>query len=225
MNRGGRLWRHREFLLLWSGQSISDVGTAISIVVLPLVAVVYLHADAIEVGALAALEYLPWLLIGLPAGVWVDRSGKRMLMLWCDAIRAVLLGSVPVAAAWDALTIGQLFAVAFGTGLATVVFQVAYQTYVPVVVERDDLPEANAKLLGSGSVAQFAGPGIGGLLVQLVRAPFALIADAASYLISAVSLLLMRTPEPRPEGEHAESVRPRSWPGRSSSGAIHCCGR
>jgi MFS family permease len=201
------LIRHRDFLLLWGGQTVSDVGTAISIVVLPLIAVVYLHAGGIAVGALGAAEWLPWLLIGLPAGVWVDRSRRRLLMLNCDIVRAALLASIPVAAAYDALHMAQLYAVAFGTGLATVVFQVAYQAYPPTVVTREQLPEANAKLLGSQSVAQFVGPGIGGLLVESFRAPFALIADAASYVVSFVSLAVIRAPEPRPTRTQHESVR------------------
>jgi MFS family permease len=207
MTRTGRLWGHRDFLLLWGGQTVSDVGTAISVVVLPLIAVVSLHADGVEVGALSAAEWLPWLLIGLPAGVWVDRSRRRILMLSCDVVRAVLLASVPVAAALEALRLGQLFVVAFGVGLATVVFQVSYQAYPPVIVPTEDLPEANAKLLGSGSVAQFVGPGIGGLLVQAVRAPYALVADAVSYLVSMLSLLLIRTPEAKPVPAEHESVR------------------
>lgn len=195
MTSRGRLWRHRNFLLLWTGQTISEVGSAISLVVLPLIAVVYLHAGGFAVGALTAAEWVPWLLIGLPAGVWVDRSRRRLLMLGCDLARAALLATIPVAAALDALRLWQLFAVAFGVGLANVVFQIAYQAYPPVLVPTEDLPEANAKLLGSGSVAQFVGPGVGGLLVQAVRAPYALIADAASYLLSFVSLLLIRAPE------------------------------
>jgi predicted MFS family arabinose efflux permease len=202
-----RLLRHRDFVLLWGGQSASDIGTAISVVVIPLIAVVYLHATPIEVGALSAVEWLPWLLIGLPAGVWVDRSRRRRLMLGADVIRAVLLISVPVAAALDALHIAQLYAVAFGTGLATVVFQVAYQAFPPVIVATEDLPEANAKLLGSQSVAQFVGPGVGGLLVQAVRAPYALVADAASYVLSAVALLLIRTREPQPAAAEHERLR------------------
>jgi MFS family permease len=205
----GRLWRHRDFLLLWGGQTVSDVGSAISVVVLPLIAVVYLHAGGFAVGALTAAEWVPWLLIGLPAGVWVDRSRRRVLMLASDVVRAVLLATIPLVAAVGALHLGQLYAVAFGVGLANVVFQIAYQAYPPVIVATADLPEANAKLLGSGSVAQFAGPGIGGALVQAVRAPYALIADAASYVASFASLLLIRTPERKPsapEGER-ESLR------------------
>lgn len=207
MRSRGRLWRHRDFLLLWGGQTVSDVGSAISLVVLPLIAVVYLHASGFAVGALAAAEWVPWLLIGLPAGVWVDRSRRRRLMLGCDVIRAGLLASIPIAAGLGALHLAQLFAVAFGVGLANVVFQIAYQAFPPVLVPTEDLPEANAKLLGSGSVAQLVGPGIGGLLVQAVRAPYALIADAASYLASFVSLLLIRTPEKRPSLAAPENER------------------
>lgn len=203
----GRLWRHEDFLLLWAGQSISDIGTAITALVLPLIAVVYLHASGFEVGALNAVQWLPSLLIGLPAGVWVDRSRRRILMLGADAVRALLLASVPLAAALDALRIGQLFAVAFAVGVANVVFQVAYQAFPPSLVPSADLPEANAKLLGSNSVAQVVGPGLGGLLVDAVRAPYALIADAASYVVSFVSLLLIRTPEPKPEPAEHERVR------------------
>jgi predicted MFS family arabinose efflux permease len=205
--RGGLL-RHRDFLLLWTGQSVSDVGTAVSTVVFPLIAVVYLHATAFEVGVLAGAQWLPWLLIGLPAGVWVDRSRCRPLMLGCDALRALLIASVPVAAAMGRLGLGQLFVVAMLTGVATVVFQVAYLSYIPALLGRDDLVEANAKLQGSGAVAQVVGPGIGGLLVQSFRAPFALIVDAASYVVSALALLAIRAREPRrPAATERRSIR------------------
>ncbi|HZC71045.1 MAG TPA: MFS transporter [Jatrophihabitans sp.] len=203
----GRLWRHRDFLLLWGGQTISDIGSAVSMLVLPLIAVVYLNASGFEVGALNAVQWLPSLLIGLPAGVWVDRSRRRMLMIGADAVRAVLLASVPVAAALGALGIGQLFGVAFGVGVANVVFQVSEQAYPPSLVPSEDLPEANAKLLGSSSVAQVVGPGFGGLLVQAARAPYALLADAVSYVVSLVSLLLIRAREPNPARIEHESVR------------------
>jgi hypothetical protein len=189
----------RDFRCLWGGEAISDLGSAVSGVVLPLVAVVYLHAGAFAVGALAATEWVPWLLIGLPAGVWVDRSRRRMLMLWCDVVRVVAIGSVPLAAAAGGLTLGQLFAVALVTGLATVIFQVAYQAYLPVLVDSTELAEANAKTQGTRAVAEVAGPGLAGLLVHLFRAPFALIADAASYLASAVALLAIRAQEPPPQ--------------------------
>jgi predicted MFS family arabinose efflux permease len=196
--RGG-LWRHRDFRLLWAGQSVSDFGTAISGVVLPLVAVVYLQASAFEVAALAAIEWVPWLLIGLPAGVWVDRSRRRPLMLWCDLVRTLAIGSIPLAAAFDALHLPQLYVAAAATGLSTVIFQVAYQAYLPTLIRTDELAEGNAKLQGSQTVAQVGGAGLGGLLVQLFRAPFALIADAASYVVSAAALFAIREREPAHE--------------------------
>jgi MFS family permease len=194
-----RLWRHRDFLLMWGGESVSHVGTAISLVVLPLIAVVSLHAGGLEVGALSAAEWAPWLLIGLPAGVWVDRSRRRLLMIGCDLARAALLVSIPIAAAADALRLAQLYIVAFVVGLATVVFQVAYQAYLPTLVDATNLPEANAKLQGTEAIARVAGPGLGGLFVQVFRAPYAVIADVVSYALSATALLAVRAREPRLE--------------------------
>jgi len=206
MNRAGLL-RHPDFRLLWLGQGVSDLGTAVTVVVLPLVAVIYLHSSAFEVGLLSALEWLPWLLIGLPAGVWVDRVRARPLLIWADVVRLAAIGSVPLAAAFDALTIGQLLVAGFVTGLATVVFQVAYQSYLPRLVEKADLVEGNAKLQGTQAVAGVVGPGLGGLLVHLVRAPFALLVDAASYLVSVVALLAIRSREPEPVPAQERNLR------------------
>lgn len=189
------LLRHRDFRLLWGGGGVSDLGTAISGVVLPLVAVVYLRAGAFAVGALAAAEWAPWLVIALPAGVWVDRSRCRTLMIACDLVRLCAIGSVPLTAAAGELDLGQLFAVAVVTGVATVIFQVAYQAYLPALVGTGQLAEANAKLQGTHAVAGVAGPGLGGLFVQVFRAPYALVADALSYGFSACALLRVRTRE------------------------------
>ena len=205
--RRGGLAHHRDFRLLWAGQSISDVGTAVSTIVLPLIAVVYLHASTFAIGALAAAQWVPWLLIGLPAGVWVDRSRCRPLMIGCDLLRAALIASVPVAAALDRLGMPQLFVVAGLTGFVTVVFQVAYLSYVPILLDRDDLTEGNAKLQGSSAVAQVVGPGVGGLLVQAFRAPFALVVDAASYLVSALAILAIRVREPEREPVEHRNLR------------------
>jgi MFS family permease len=189
----GRLWRDRDFTLFWAGQTVGDLGTAVSAVVLPLIAVSTLDAGPFAVGALGAAAWLPWLLIGLPAGAWVDRLPYRPVLVSCDVVRLVLIGSVPVAAAVGVLGLAQLYVVAFGTGVATVFFQVAYQAYLPTLVDRADLVEGNAKLQGSQSVAAVGGPGLGGLLSQVMRAPYALTVDAASYLVSAVTLLAIRT--------------------------------
>jgi MFS family permease len=202
-----RLYRHRDFRLLWIGQGVSDIGTAVGTVVLPLVAVVYLHATPFEVGLLAALEWLPWLLIGLPAGVWVDRSAKRPMLIRADLCRMMLIGSIPVAAACGVLTIGQLLAVGFATGVATVLFQVAYQSYLPTIVAAEDLAEGNAKLQGTQAAAGVAGPGIGGLLVQSFRAPFALVLDSVSYLVSVLALLAITAREAPTEPRAERSLR------------------
>lgn len=203
----GRLWRNRDFALFWAGQSVGDLGTSVSTVVLPLIAVTTLDASAVAVGALGAAAWLPWLLIGLPAGAWVDRLPYRPVMVGCDLARLVLIGSVPVAAAAGALGMGQLYVVAFGAGVATVFFQVAYQAYLPTLVDRDDLVEGNAKLQGSQSVAAVSGPGLGGLLSQVMRPPYALAVDAGSYLVSAVTLLAIRTGEAPREPAGREPLR------------------
>lgn len=200
--RGGLL-RHRDFRLLWIGETASSIGTAVSSVVLPLVAVVSLSASAFEVGALAAAEWLPWLLIGLPAGVLVDRSRRRPLLIWCDLARAVLIASVPIAAVADVLTIAQLLVVALVVGMASVLFQVGYTSYLPSLLHRDELIEGNAKLQGTQALARVIGPSLGGLLVHLFRVPFALVANVIGYLASASVLLAIRAREPeRPAAEH-----------------------
>lgn len=200
LSRGrGGLARHRDFRLLWSGETISQLGSQVSVLVLPLVAVLYLHASTFEVGVLTALESVAFLLVGLPAGAWCDRLRRRPVMIASDLIRAILLASIPAAAALGALTLGQLFAVALLHGIATVFFDVSYQSYLPSLVEHHELMEGNAKLGASQSVAQVAGPALGGLLVQVLTAPFAVVADAVSFLASAICMRAIRSSEPPPE--------------------------
>lgn len=193
--RRGGLLRERNFRLLWFGETTSTVGTTISRVALPLVAVVTLQASIFQVSLLTAAGWLPWLVVGLPAGAWVDRLPRRPLMLVCDAASLLLLVSVPVAAWAGILTLGQLLGVALLTGVASVFFQTAYQVYLPDVVDHEHLAEANAKLQGSESAAQVAGPGLAGLIAQGAGAATGLIADALSFLVSAVCLLRIRARE------------------------------
>jgi MFS family permease len=183
-------------MMLWVGQSISEIGSAVTIVALPFAAVVILHATTFEVGLLAAAGTACFLFVALPAGLVVDRVAKRRLMIVCDASRMLLLGSVVVAAALGALTLIQLYAVAVLTGLATVFFDVAYQSYVPSLIERDRLHDGNGKLGATQAFAQVAGPGLGGALFGLFRAG-AMAVDAISYGVSTVTLLLIRAREPR----------------------------
>jgi MFS family permease len=195
----GGLWRHADFLKLWSAQSISQLGTQISGIALPLVALYTLHATAFQVAALGTVEFLPFLLFTLPAGVWVDRLRRRWIMIVADSGRALTLGSVPVAFALGDLTLAQLYVVGFLTGTLTVFFDVSYQSYLPSIVEREQLVDGNAKLEITRSGAQILGPGLGGLLVHAITAPYTVLADAISYLWSASFLFGIRKPEAVPE--------------------------
>jgi MFS family permease len=193
--RGG-LIRHRDFRLLWLGDTVSQAGTAITALALPLAAVTTLHATPFEVGVLVAAEYVAFLLLGLPAGAWIDRLRRRPVLIASDLARAAVLATIPLAAALDVLTLGQLYVVAFVVGVFTVFFDVSYQSYLPALVEHGDLVEGNAKLQASQTVAQVASPGVGGALVQALTAPFALLADAISFVVSALCLRAIRTQEP-----------------------------
>jgi MFS family permease len=196
--RTGLLY-HPDFRRLWAGDAISQLGTMVTLIALPLLAVGTLHATPFEVGLLTTFETLAFLLVGLPAGAWVDRMRRRNVLVTCDVVRAVLLGSLPVAAYLDVLTLGQLYAVALANSMFTVFFDVAYQSYLPPLVGREHLVEANAKLQGTQSVARVGGPSLGGFLVQALTAPYALVANSLSYLWSAVWVGAIRYREPRPE--------------------------
>src|SRR6266849_2300555 len=156
------LWRHRDFLLLWTGQSISELGSAVTVLALPLTAVVVLRASVFQVGLLSAATTVPFLLVALPAGLVVDRVAKRTLMIGCDAARMLIIGSVPITAGLGELTLFQLYAVAVATGVLTVFFDVAYQSYTPALIGTDQLTDGNGKLQATQSFAQVAGPGLGG---------------------------------------------------------------
>ncbi|MGW4470447.1 MFS transporter [Nonomuraea sp. NPDC004354] len=182
------LLRHRGFLLLFGADTISQVGTQVSMVALPLVAVVALRATPFEMGLLVAAETAAFLLIGLPAGVWVDRLRRRPILITGDLARAALLASVPVAWWLGVLSMPQLYVVGLCVSVATVFFDVAYQSYLPSLVERDRIVEGNAKLEIVRSGAQVAGPGAAGWLVHLVTAPVAILVDAVSFLLSGLLL-------------------------------------
>ncbi|MGO9278323.1 MAG: MFS transporter [Streptosporangiaceae bacterium] len=195
VSRPSSLWRHRDFMLLWTGQSVSELGSAVTIVALPLTAVVLLGASTLQVGLLSAAGTLPFLLIALPAGLIVDRTAKRRLMICCDLARMLIIGSIPAAYALGVLTIAQLYAAALLAGVLTVFFDVAYQSYVPGLIGSEQLVDGNGKLGATQSFAQVAGPGLGGALFGFLRAG-AMSADAVSYGVSSASMLLIRAPEP-----------------------------
>ena len=201
--------RNPDFVRLWIAETISQFGTQISLLALPLVAVTLLGASPFEVALLGTIEFLPFILFSLPAGAWVDRLRRRPILIIGDIGRAIALLSIPVAFALDALTIWQLYVVGFTAGTLTVLFDVAYQSYLPSLVERDQLVDGNGKLELSRTLAQTAGPAIGGGLIGVITAPLAIIVDAISYGLSALFVFLIRRPEPAPDRHADEYGRPR----------------
>ncbi|HSB90595.1 MAG TPA: MFS transporter [Anaerolineales bacterium] len=199
------LWHHPDFLRLWAGQTVSSVGSVVTRTALPLTAVLVLQSQPAELGLLAAAGALPALLVGLAAGVWVDRVRRRPLMMAADLGRSILLLTIPLAAVAGVLRIGWLFVVAFLAGGLTVIFDVAYQAYVPSLVRSDQLAEANSKIGVSDSIAEIGGSALGGVLVQAITAPMAILVDAASFVLSAFSLAWIRTPEPVPSASEGGS--------------------
>jgi MFS family permease len=192
------LRRHTSFLKLWAGQSVSLAGSSVTGLALPLTAIYTLHADAGEIGLLSAATWLPYVILGLQAGAWTDRHRRRPVLIWADIGRAVLLAGIVALAVTHTLTMPLLYLGVFCTGTLTMFFDVSYNSYVPSIVGRDLLVTANSRLQASSSIANVAGPGLGGLLIQLVTAPIAIIADAASFVVSAAFALSIRTPEPAP---------------------------
>jgi MFS family permease len=209
----GGLWRHPDFLRLWSAQTVSQLGTQVSQLALPLTAILVLDASAFQVAFLNTVEFLPFLLFTLPAGVWVDRLRRRPILVLADLGRALALGSVPLAHALHLLTIWQLFLVGFAVGVGTVFFDVSYQSYLPSLVERDRLVEGNSKLEVSRAGATIAGPGLAGALVGAITAPFAVLVDAVSYLGSGALIFRIRSPEAPSEPVATPSLRRELWEG------------
>jgi MFS family permease len=202
--RGG-LWRHPDFLKLWSAETISQLGSQVSGLALPFVAIVTLDVSPFEVALLGVVEFAPFILISLPAGVWVDRLPRRPILVIGDLGRAALLASIPLAYAFDALTIWQLYGVGFAVGVLTVFFDVAYQSYLPSLVAREQLVDGNSKLEISRSGAQLAGPALAGGLIQALTAPAAVLVDAVSFVASGLFVLRIRKREHTPERKPGRS--------------------
>src|SRR6202140_5805270 len=195
----GKLWRHPDFLKLWTGETISQFGSQVTFLAVPTVAILILHAGPFQVGVLSALEFLAFPTLGLVAGVYADRLRRRPIMIACDLGRMLAIGSIPVAYLLNLLTLEQLYIVALFTGVFTVFFDVSYQSYLPVVVDRPNLLEGNTKLEITPSTAQAAGPPTAGFLIQWIGGARAVAVDALSFLLSAVALSAIRTPEPKPK--------------------------
>ena len=188
----------RDFRLIWTGETTSCLGSSIGGVALPLVALGVLHASVFEVSTLTAAAWLPWVLIGLPAGAWVDRLPRRPVMMTADLVSLAAFASVPAAAWCGVLTIVQLLVVALLGGVSAVFFKTAYRAFLPAMLGPGDVLEGNAKLQGSEQVTNVAGPGLAGLIAQAAGAVCGTLADAASFGISAFCLSRLRVGERRP---------------------------
>src|SRR6476660_8641535 len=195
-------------MTLWAGQTVSELGSVVTRTAVPLVALLVLGAGPLEMALLVVSASLAVLLVGFFAGAWVDRLRRRPLLIWADAIRAVVLFSIPAAYQMGVLRIEQLYVVVFVEGCLGVLFDAAYPAYVPSLIGVERVVAGNSKLAASSSLAEIGGPGLAGGLVQAIGAPFAIMVDAASYVVSVISLALIRAPEPaRPERTESTSIR------------------
>jgi MFS family permease len=188
-------FRQPDFVKLWSAATISLLGTQVTFIAIPVIAVLILNATPFEVAIIGTLEFLPFLLFTLPAGVWVDRLPRRRILITGDLGRAVLLATIPVAYLLNVLTIWQIFVVAFVNGIFTVFFDIADQSYLPTVLEKEELVDGNAKLQASYSIAQVIGQPLGGGIVGFLTAPIAIALDAISYVVSALLIFAIRRTE------------------------------
>jgi MFS family permease len=189
------LWSEASFLKLWIGQSISNFGSEITELALPLTAVVILHASSAQMGVLRAMLTLPALLMSLLFGVWVDRLRRRPLLMAADVGRMLLLGLIPLAAWLSLLRMEYLYIIGLLVGTLTLLFDIAITSFLPAVVPRESLVEGNSKMQQSSTFLSIVGPGAAGALIGLVTAPMAIIVDAFSFLASVLSLWLIRVPE------------------------------
>ncbi|GAA2998038.1 MFS transporter [Actinokineospora diospyrosa] len=202
----GSLWRDRDFMSLWTGQTVSDLGSAMTVLVLPLIAVTALDASTTEVGLLGAAATVAWLLVPLPAGALVDRVAKRRLMVLCDVVRCVVAAAVPVAAVLGGLHIGHLVVVAFLLGTFAVVFEVSWQSYVPELLPTNRLTDGISRIATTNAVAAVVGPSLAGLAILLVPVTGVLLIDAVSFAVSAATLLFIRAKD-RPAPSRKLDVR------------------
>ncbi|HEV8536236.1 MAG TPA: MFS transporter [Candidatus Limnocylindria bacterium] len=192
------LWKHEDFRKLWVGQTVSELGSVVTRTTVPLVALLVLGAGPWELAVLVIVTSAGVLLVGLFAGAWVDRLRRRPLLIWDDLVRAMLLLSIPAAYALGALRMEQLYVVMFLESCLGALFHAAYPAYVPTLIGRERLVEGNSRLAMSSSIAEIGGPGFAGALVQILSAPFAILVDAVSFVVSALTLMMIRPEPPRP---------------------------
>jgi MFS family permease len=197
------LFAYRGFMLLWAGQTVSMLGSNVSTVVVPLIAVVTLRATAFDVGLLNFVQTVPFLILSLFIGVLVDRVSRRRLLVTADFGRAIAMGAIPVLAAFGVLNMTILYVCVLVAGVLTVVFDLSYFAHTPSLLPQDLLLTGNSRLELSRQVTALAGPGLAGALIAVVTIPFVVALDAASYVVSVISLLMIRTreadPEPQPK--------------------------
>ncbi len=202
----GSLWRDGNFLTMWGGQTFSQFGAQITELAIPVLAVLVLNATEFEVGLLNAANVAAFLVVGLPAGAWIDRMRKRHVMIWADAVRAVALATVPLLWLTGTLQIWHLIVVALIMGVATVFFDVSYQSIIPSLVRPRQIAEANGKLQSTYELANIAGPGIGGWLIGILAAPLAIFITVFTYLASLIALLFTRDHEVRRAPEDHQPI-------------------
>jgi MFS family permease len=207
----GALWSHPDFVKLWTGQSISELGSQVSQLAIPWLAAVDLHASPLAFSLLGVLGFLPFILFALPAGVWVDRLRRRQILIVGDTARAVLLVLIPVLWFAGVLEIWHLLVLEFVIGVFTVFFDVAYQSYLPALIEREHLVDGNSKLQVTVGIAQVAGPSLAGGLIGAITAPYAILVDSVSFVISSVFMIRMRHRENLPRRD-TDEPQPRMWP-------------
>src|SRR6478609_10531780 len=207
----GGLWSHPDFLKLWTGQSISELGSQVSQLAIPWLAAVELHASPLAFSLIGVLGFMPFILFALPAGVWVDRLRRRQILIVGDSARAVLLMLIPILWFAGVLEIWHLLVLEFVIGIFTVFFDVAYQSYLPALIEREHLIDGNSKLQLTVSIAQVGGPTLSGTLIAAITAPYAIVVDAVSFAISSVFMIGMKHRENLPRQDAAEP-RPHMWP-------------
>lgn len=194
----GPIWRQRDFLMLWSAATVSVLGSQITIMAVPFIALTMLHTTVLGVSLLAAVEMVPFLIFTLPAGVWLDRVRRRPVLIAADVLRGLVLLSIPFAYLTDTLSLAQLFVVGFVNGTLTAFFDVAELSYLPAIIDREDLVKANAGLQVSYSVAQMGGPTLGGNLIAMATAPLAIGLDAISFFLSGGFVSAIRRRESKP---------------------------
>lgn len=203
----GNLWRHPDFLRFWTADTFTQFTGPITALALPTVAILTLRVTALQLGILTALGFVAFPALGLFVGVWMDRIRRKPVMIAVNVIEALTLGSVPVAFVLGVLSLYQLYAVALITGICTLFFAVAYQSYLPSLVDREDVIDGNQKLQTSATAAQVAGPSVASGLMQLVGAAVSVVADVVGTVVAALTLATIRRPEPLPAPSSADGER------------------